>query len=230
MDIDPFHLPELTYFVGVNAGVSNIAGFQGSMDCSWSAEHLDNILFKIGGFNILAQIIFGVSLKDILVISHPLHELIWSEVSGIGQIIELGSLGEGFNVTFVFSGNVFGVGGQSAHVIDEFRVNRLASYGKGGLINYFRSDRHRFVVHLFLPIAFVGIIEPVGEHQVLHGIYIVFGGNLRPIAPPQIIPDSYRINQTVLTCLNISSCAAKLDFPLIIIGSQGIQSVPGIAQ
>ena len=40
-------------------------------------NNLDGISLKIGGANILTQIIFRVSLNDKLVISNPFYELIW---------------------------------------------------------------------------------------------------------------------------------------------------------
>ena len=86
---------------GANVVVTDQAG----------AEELGDILLKVRSASILAEVIFRVSLQDKPVISYPFHELVRSQVASIGQIIELWSLGEGFYIAFIFSGDVFGIWG-----------------------------------------------------------------------------------------------------------------------
>jgi len=62
-------------------------------------------------------------------------------------------------------------------IIRKFRVYGLPFYCEGGIIDHFRFNEYRLLVNNLLPVAFVRIVEPVGEHQVLHRVDIVFGSD-----------------------------------------------------
>ena len=151
--------------------MGNITSLQGRQHCRGGAEELNLIALEEGGAGIragLAQVKVRVARYDKFIISHPFLEAVGAEVTGIAQVIELLSLGEGFNIPLILDGNMFGIRCQRIdRIIDKFRVNRLPLDGKGGLIDHTGLDKDRLAIDLLLPVALVRVVQPVGEHEVL---------------------------------------------------------------